>query len=299
MIINILLLLFIVVTWGYSWVLMKIGLRFADPFAFAALRCAVGSLAMIPLLKGIPWPKREKWRDYLAVGLFQTTAMFGFMLCGMKFVNAGKTSVLLYTMPLWTSLLAHFYLKEKLSVSRWLGVISGGAGVLCILGWDTLMNQSIQVLFGEFLIIIGAVSWAIANIWIKKRMVNENTFMVNALQMITGTIGLTLLAFPTGGLWHVKWTWVSASIILFTGIIASAVDFTIWFYLLKKLDTHTATFSLMLVPVFGLLFDWLQLGKTLDTGIIIGAVLILAGIYKVSKRQKTDKDYGRRKEAAL
>jgi len=221
--------------------------------------------------------------DYFVVGLFQTTGMFAFMLYGMKFVTAGKTAVLLYTMPLWTGLLIHFYLKEKLSTSRWLGVISGSIGILCILGWDALVNQNVQVLFGEFLIIIGAVSWAIANIWIKKRMMNEDTYRVNGLQMLIGTVGLALLALPTKGLWHVEWTWVSIGIILFTGVIASAIDFTIWFYLLKELDTHTATFSLMLVPVFGLLFDWLQLGKTLDTGVIVGGVLILTGIYQVSK----------------
>ncbi len=259
-----------------------------EPFTFATWRCAVGSLAMLPFLyvKGISWPKRGKWLDYFVVGLFQTTGMFAFMLYGMKFVTAGKTAVLLYTMPLWTSLLVHFCLKEKLDTSRWLGVISGSIGILCVLGWDALVNQNVQVLFGEFLIIVGAVSWAIANIWIKKRMMSEDTYRVNGLQMLIGTIGLALLAFPTEGLWHVKWTWVSIGIILFTGVIASTIDFTIWFYLLKELDTHTATFSLMLVPVFGVLFDWLQLGRTLDTGVIIGSILILTGIYQVSKYQK-------------
>ncbi len=298
MVLNIALLVFLVVTWGYSWVMMKIGLGFMGPFTLATWRCAVGSLGMFPLLKGIPWPKREKWPYYVAVGLLQTTGMFGLMLHGMKFVTAGKTSVLLYTMPLWTSLLAHFYLKEKLNASRWVGVISGGIGILCILGWDTLVNQSAQILFGEFLVITGAVSWAIANIVIKKQMPNENAYMVNGLQMPIGTLGLALLSLPVEGLWHIKWTWVSVGVILFTGVVASTINFTIWFYLLKKLDTHTAASASMLVPVFGLLFDWLQLGKGLDTGVIVGGVLILAGIYQVSKRQKSDKDYGRRKEAA-
>ncbi len=269
------------------------------PFTLATWRCAVGSLAILPLLIGIRWPKREKWPYYVAVGLFQTTGMFGLMLHGMKFVTAGKTSVLLYTMPLWTSLLAHFYLKERLTSSRWLGVVSGAIGIVCILGWDTLINQNAQILFGEFLVIAGAVSWAIANIIIKKQMPGENTYMVNGLQMAMGTLGLALLALPTEGLWRINWTWVSIGVILFTGVVASTINFTIWFYLLKKLDTHTVASSSMLVPVFGLLFDRLQLGKTLDTDVIVGGIFILAGIYQVSKRQKSAKDYGRRKEAAL
>ncbi len=283
---NIALLVFVILTWAYSWVLMKIGLGFMKPLTFASWRCAVGGLTMLPILfiNSSPWPKGEKWLDYLAVGIFQTTAMFGFMLYGMQFVSAGKTAVLLYTMPIWTSLLVHFYLKEKLIRSQWIGVAIGSMGILCILGWDTLVNQSMGVLLGEFLIIIGAISWAIANIWVKKRMVNEDSYMVNGLQMLIGTAGLFLISAPTGGLFDVKWTSLSIGIVVFTGVVASAINFTIWFYLIKKVDINTATFSSMLVPVFGLLFDWLQLGNKLDTGIIVGGILILIGIYQVSNK---------------
>ncbi|KRT66935.1 MAG: hypothetical protein XU11_C0002G0013 [Candidatus Dadabacteria bacterium CSP1-2] len=288
MALNIFLLLFVVLTWGYSWVLMKIGLQYMEPLTFAAYRCGVGGLAMIPFLymKGFSFPKGEKWLNYIIVGLFQTTGMFGFMLYGMKFVTAGKTAVLLYTMSIWTCLLGHFYLKEKLSAPRWLGVLSGFLGILFVLGWDAIVNQDAEILFGEFLILIGSVSWAISNIWVKKTMMNEDTYLVNGIQLLIGTAGLALLALPTEGLEHVKWTWVSTSIILFTGVVASTIDFTIWFYLLKKLDTSTVTVSVMLVPVLGLFFDWLQLGKRLDIGIIVGGILILAGIYQVSKYQK-------------
>ena len=288
MALNIFLLLFVVITWGYSWVLMKIGLRYMEPLTFAAYRCGIGGLAMIPFLymKGFSFPKGEKWLNYVIVGLFQTTGMFGFMLYGMKLVTAGKTSVLLYTMSIWTCLLGHFYLKEKLSISRWLGVLSGFLGILFILGWDAIVNQDAEILFGEFLILIGSVSWAISNIWVKKNMMNEDTYLVNGIQLLVGTVGLVLLALPTEGLEHVKWTWVSTSIVLFTGVVASTIDFTIWFYLLKKLDTYTVTVSVMLVPVLGLFFDWLQLGKRLHIGIIVGCVLILVGIYLVTKRQK-------------
>lgn len=288
MTLNIFLVLFVIITWGYSWVLMKIGLRYMEPLTFAAYRCGVGGLAMLPFLylKGISLPKRERWLNYVIVGLLQTTGMFGFMLYGMKLVTAGKTSVLLYTMSIWTCLLGHFYLKEELSASRWLGVISGFLGILCILGWDAIVNQNTEILFGEFLILIGAVSWAISNIWVKKNMMNEEPYLANGMQLIIGALGLALLALPTEGLEHIRWTWVSIGIILFTGVIASTVDFTIWFYLLKKLDTYTVSVSVMLVPVFSLFFDWLLLNKRLDIGVIVGGVLILIGIFQVTKRQK-------------
>lgn len=283
---NLALLVFVILTWGYSWVLMKIGLGYAEPLTFATWRCTIGAVALIAYIRwrGVKWPRPRQWPDYIMVGLFQTTFMFAFMLFGMKRVTAGKTSVLLYTMPVWTILLVHFYLKERLTASKWMGVLSGTAGVLAILGWDVIAHQNLHILTGELLIIIGAVSWAVANIWVKKRTAGADVYMVSTLQLTFGTLGLVLITIPTQGIFSIEWTAYSIYILLFTGLIASAVDFTIWFYLIKKLDIGITTFSSMLVPVFGLLFDWIILGNRPDVGIIIGGALILFGIYKVSKQ---------------
>ena len=280
------LLIFTIITWGYSWVLMKMGLEYSGPFTFAAWRMIIAAIAMLIYVKvrSIQWPKREKLPDYLIIALFQTTLTFGLMLYGMQYVTAGKTSVLLYTMPIWTMFMVHFYLKERLNRAKWIGVAIGTLGIIFILGRDTLVFQSGQIIIGELLIIGGAIAWAISNIWIKKRMANENVYMVSTLQLSLGAIGLIVLAIPTEGLLTVEWNAHSIYILLFTGIIASAVDFTIWFYLLNNLDIKITTFSSMLVPVFGLIFDWLLLGNGLDIGVIIGGALILFGIYQVSKK---------------
>ena len=284
--INILLLVFVIVTWGYSWVLMKMGLGYMEPLTFATWRCGIAAAAMLIYVRSrsMKWPPLRRWPDFIAVGLFQTTFLFGFMLFGMKHITAGKTSVLLYTMPVWTILLVHFYLKEKISTRQWAGVLLGTAGILSILGWDIISKQDFNIFIGEVLIIIGAISWAISNIWVKKRMAGEDIYRVSALQLTFGTLGLFLLALPTHGVFNVDWTARSVYILLFTGLVASAIDFTIWFYLIKNLDINITTFSSMLVPVFGLFFDWLILGSGLDLGTVTGGALILIGIYMVSRK---------------
>jgi drug/metabolite transporter (DMT)-like permease len=283
---NILLLVFVIVTWGYSWVLMKMGLGYMEPFTLAVWRCAIAAAALLVFVKSrsIKLPHSRKWPDFIAVGLFQTTFLFGFMLIGMKRITAGKTSVLLYTMPVWTILLVHFYLKEKINTRQWAGVLLGSLGIVSILGWDIISKQNPDIFLGEVLIIIAAVSWAISNIWVKKRMAGEDVYRISALQLVFGTLGLLLLAIPTHGVLSVEWTPTSVYVLLFTGLIASAVDFTIWFYLIKKLDINITTFSSMLVPVFGLFFDWLILESRLDWGTVTGGALILAGIYMVSRK---------------
>ena len=280
------LLVFTITTWGYSWVLMKMGLEYAEPFTFAAWRCGIAAVAMIiyVIVKSVKLPRLNKLPDYFMIGMFQTTLLFGLMLYGMQRVTAGKTSVLLYTMPIWTMFMVHFYLKERLNTAKWIGVAIGTLGIICILGRDSFVYHDLEVFTGELLVIGAAISWAISNIWMKKRMDGEDIYMLSAIQLTIGTLGLALLAIPTEGLLIIDWNARSLYILLFTGIIASAVDFTIWFYLLNNMDIKITTFSSMLVPVFGLIFDWIILENRLDLGVIIGGALILFGIYQVSKK---------------
>ena len=121
---NLVLLAFVIVSWGYSWVVMKQALDYMGPLTFVALRIAVGGIVILPLiLRSREFrPSNFLNRAYIVLGLIQTTAMFGFIIYGMKFVSAGKTAVVLYTMPVWTSFLLHFVLKEKLSTRQWVGV---------------------------------------------------------------------------------------------------------------------------------------------------------------------------------
>src|SRR5665647_3397101 len=95
------------ITWGYTWVLAKQALSFAPPFAFAAERCVGGALAMFlavklmgrPLKLVAPWPM-------LAIGLTQVTGFMAFQTWALVEGGPGKTAVLVFTMPIWTLLIA-------------------------------------------------------------------------------------------------------------------------------------------------------------------------------------------------
>jgi len=284
--VNILLLAFVIVTWGYSWVLMKQALEYMQPITFVALRIALGGLVILPfILRNKDFrPASFLNRNYIVLGLLQTTAMFGLIIYGMKFVTAGKTAVVLYTMPVWTSFMLHFLLKERLSRRQWVGVFFGFLGIIFILGWDTLVHQNVYIVFGEFLILMAALAWAYANIWIRTRLKDENPALLNGYQQLIGVFFLIMLAISTEGLFEVKWTYYSVYTILFTGIVASAFNFSAWFYLINKIDINITTYSSLLVPVFGLLFDWYILGTKLDLGLIAGGFFIIFGIFKISRK---------------
>ncbi len=281
---KVVLLIFTIITWGYSWILMKQSLKYMEPFTFISLRHAVAAVVLLPFIFshrsfGL---KNFKNPHFLIIGLTQTAAMMAFIIYGMKFVTAGKTSVIVYTMPVWTSLLLHFVLKEKLNHAKWYGVALGLTGTICILGWDTVSVQNREIILGEALIILAAVCWAGANIWNRTKLGNESPFIVNGYQLFYGAIILVILAYVTEGSFKVDWNYHSVFIVLFTGIVASAINFSIWFYLINNYDINITTASSLLVPVVGIILDRIILGTTLDAGVLAGGLLIVLGLYKIS-----------------
>ncbi|MBD1381452.1 DMT family transporter [Bacillus sp. IB182487] len=274
------LILLITVIWGYAWVLMKASLQFMGPFTFSALRFGVGSLTLLIILfvMGGGVPPKKQLKHLIIVGLLQTTIVFLLVMYGLRFVDAGKSSVLLYSMPIWSSLLAANILKEKISNRKVLGLSLGIIGLFAILGWDVLIDQNPGKIFGELLIVLAALSWGGSNVYYRLKLKNANGLQVTAYQMFFGTVGIIIAAFFMEWGQPIHITPLSIYYILFTGVLASALCFAIWFLLLRVIDTVTATLPTLLVPVFGLFFGSLLLNEKLTLNIIIGSALILAGV---------------------
>ncbi|MFD1037080.1 DMT family transporter [Virgibacillus byunsanensis] len=283
-------ILVITIIWGYAWVLMKESLDYMGPFTFNAFRFGIGSLTLlgiIGILK-LELPAKNEWKHLIIVGILQTSIVFLLVMYGLRFIDAGKSSVLLYSMPIWSSMFASKILGEKLAGVKVIGLTIGMAGLLTILGWDIVLVQDMQVIFGELLIIIAAISWGASNVYYRLKLQDIGKLQVTAFQMLFGTIGIILAAVMMEWGEPIHLNANSIFYVLFTGVLASALCFSLWFLLLSVIDMVTATLSTLLVPIFGLLLSALILGEELTTGILTGSVLIIAGIgiAQLSKRRK-------------
>jgi len=289
-----LLIVLTTILWGYAWVHMKASLDYMGPFTFTAFRFSVGALTLLIVntLMKLGFPNKQYWMPLFVVGLLQTAAVFLLVMYGLKFVEAGKSSVLLYSMPLWSSLLAVKYLEEKLSPKQLIGLLIGMFGLLTILGWDIWIEQSKEALFGELLIIIAAIVWAVANIYYRLHLAPLPKVQASAYQITFGAIGIVVAALfmEWGDPVHLNAT--SIYYILFTGVVASALCFTIWYVILSTINMVTATIATLLVPVFGLLFSRFILQEQLTISVMTGASFIIIGIIVAQKvkRKKVKSD---------
>src|SRR5688572_17128993 len=124
----------LVLVWGYAWVLAKMALAYCAPLDLAALRTAIGTVALFPALL---WMSKRVLPEHpleaLGVGVIQTALFLMLNNWALAQGEAGKTSVLVFTMPFWVLVIAWPLLGERIRAVGWVSVALAGAGLVLIL----------------------------------------------------------------------------------------------------------------------------------------------------------------------
>jgi len=264
------------VIWGYNWVVMKEALRFCDPFVFAAIRVFPAAIILFVILLWTKkdWrPRQVKWTVLL--GLLSTTVGLGLPLWALAGGTAGKTAVLLYTMPFWTILLAWPILGERIRGLEWLAVILAFAGLALIVAVDAVGAN----LLSSILAVIAGISWAGSAIItrIMRRDPEFDVLSVTTWQMIYGVGPLIIISVLVPSP-PIQWTPVFIAALLYNIILVSVVAFLLWFYILERLQAGMATMGTLVTPVLALVLARIQLGEIPSSREGLGIILILSGI---------------------
>lgn len=267
-------------TWGYTWVLAKQGLTHAPPFAFAAERCFGGALALLLAVKltgrklTLVAPGQT-----LAIGLTQVAGFMVFQTWALVEGGPGKTAVLIFTMPIWTLLMAWPMLGERIRGKQWLAAASTLTGLLLIIEpWD--MHAS---LFSKFLGLMAALCWAIGTILVKRLRSTTpvDLLTLTAWQMMLGCVPLVLLAaiVPEPA---TQWSLPYAGILTFMSVISTAMCWWLWIYILDRVPAWEASLSVLGTPVVAILSSRLTFGEEFKPLEVAGILLIGGGLALLS-----------------
>ena len=252
------------IIWGYNFIVMKVALEFFPPVLFSAIRFLLGSgiLLIICFYKKIPLPQKGDLRWYAICGVLQTSYVFIVNQLALQYLDAGLTSLLVYTMPIWFAFLAHFFIGERLTSIKILALTLGIIGLFLVMEINPFqLKWNGFTLLAQLFVLSGSLAWAISNIIVKKILHSHNKWQFTAYQMLIGAMVLFLysLLFEQGQ--TITWNLNSIMIVFYAGAIASALAFILWFYLLGSNEGGKSTLSLLLVPVVSILSGWIFLGR--------------------------------------
>ena len=263
--------------WGYNWVVMKKSLQYMGPFDFNALRMALGGviLLFVMLLSGMSVRPRDIPLTIL-LGLIQTAAGTGLIIWALVGGGAGKTAILVYTMPFWILIFAWPILYERIGGLNWLPVFMAFTGMMLLLEPWTLKST----IFSEVLAVIAGVCWAMSAIIIKlmQRKPGFDLVSVTAWQFVYGSVPLVIVALIVPQQ-PVQWTPYLMTAVFYNAVLVCALAFLLWTYIMKKLPAGVAGMGTLAVPVIGISASMLELGERPDTFEAWGMALILAALF--------------------
>jgi drug/metabolite transporter (DMT)-like permease len=263
--------------WGYNWVIMKEALKYCDPFDFSAIRTFFGSLVLflVLVIRGKSLRPKEVPLTIL-LGLLTTTGCIGFSTWALEFSGAGKTAVLVYTMPFWLLIMAWPILGERIRGIQWPAVAAAFIGLIAILEPWSMRGSP----FGNFLGIASGIFWAASAIVtkiIRRKSADFDLVSITAWQLLFGALPLVVIAF-TFSARPIEWTPFFTGAVVYNIVFTNAVALLLWFYSLQALPAGIAAMGTLATPVIGVLSASLQLGEKPSPGEAGGMILILAGL---------------------
>ena len=261
---------------GFSIFLNSFAVKGFNPFAFAFLKNAVVAvflLSLLILLKDFSKLKQLKtghWKQLASIGLIGGSIPFLLFFYALKLTTSANAGFFHKTLFIWASLLALFFLKEKISHAFIVGVVLLFVGNFLLFGPNAFG-------FPEALVLIAAILWAAENV-LSKHVLKELSGTIVAFgRMFFGSVFILAFLALTGQLSsafilsmpQLQWVFVT-SFLLFLFVFT-------YYSGLKHLPVHKAASLLLLAQPITAFLSFAFLGKSLSLQTVIGFSLIVVG----------------------
>lgn len=261
-----------------------------DPTVFTALRSLmIGTVFLILSLRKMDFDFKRftnsKWNHLLFIAVIGGSLAFLLFFNGLKLTTSGRAAFLHKTLPIYVTLLAFIFLKEKVEKKQliWLGVMLFGTFLIYI---DSINPTELwsNPQLGDLLIIGATFLWAVENVLSRKVMIKgEDNFLVSFSRMFFG--GLILFGFILlTGKFYILATLTFNQIVsigISTLMLFCYVFF--WYWSIKLINVSKASTILLLSPVISMVAGVLIFSEPVPIVQLIGSALILAGAYTVSR----------------
>ena len=269
-----------VLLWGSTWAAIKIGVAQVPPYLFAFERAvAVASILTITVLvlrQSFPRTRATLFASGIS-GLFNIGTSWALIFWAEQFVPSGLVAVFGAMAPVWTAILAHFFVRgDRLSRLKVFALVLGLVGTALLVGAPAA-SEGPNALLATALLAIMPISWAIAAILIARFLSRESPIAVVGVGTWVGALFLAPFALSQIGQPQL---WDTRSLVAFAYLVigGSCVGLVLNAWLYRKLRPTTVTLSQVLIPTQALLIGGLALGEEFSVRMLAGAALVVSAV---------------------
>lgn len=273
------LFLIVCLSWGTTWLGIKIAVESVPPLTAAGLRFLIAfplflSFALLrkePLL----FPRPSRW-FFVFVTLSYFSLPYYLLNYGEMHVSSGLTALLFSCMPVFILLFCALFLREKIYPSQILGIAIGFGSLFMIIRSQGLHLDQAEWL-GVLAILCAAVMHALCYVVTKKHgsaisVITYNTLPIGIAGLMLFIVGLSVET-PVFRDVSVR-SWAA---LFYLGLVASVGGFIVYFLLLKRLSPIILSFVFIIFPVFAVIIGAWYEGQTLSRELMIYSAVLLSG----------------------
>jgi len=280
--------------WGTTFVAQDAGMDHIGPFTFNSVRFFVGFLAVSPFfliferkkIKSQITNKKEKFfKSILPVGAFLFLGTV-FQQVSLLYTNIANSAFFTVFYVPMVPVILYFLFSKKIHWAIWLSVI------FCVVGVYFLSDfNDVNIRYGDSLVIIGALFWALHIIYIGKIIQDfDLPFFIALIQNVIVAIFSFVLVifFEEVDFSKIK---LESFEILYAGILSGGAAFALQIFGQKNIESSPAAIIMSLEGVFATIAAWLLLNQILGLDNIIGCLLILCGVIISQTTPLIEKNY--------
>ncbi len=282
--------LFAVIVWGCTFVATKVALKEVFPETVIFLRFATGILI---LAAGVHI--RRQWqpvnrRDLLVLaglGVLGITFHQWLQSTGLVTSAASTTAWIVATSPIFIAVLGWLVLREKATWLQIGGTVLATLGVLLVVTRGDLDWKNIGRIgtFGDLLILISAVNWAVFSVLSRGMLKRLPSALMMFYVMLFGWIFSAAFFFMKAGTGDIlnltSNGWLA---IVFLGIFGSGLAYIAWYDALQNLKANEAGVFLNIEPLVTMIVAFFILGEPVTWASLLGGAVIILGVWLVNHR---------------
>lgn len=289
------LLVLMVVIWGVNYSVLKRAFLEIPPTVFATLRLAIASVVYLaaigavrlwarestsPLIKVFYTPNPVTSRDRLELLWLGVAGHFFYQYCfvgGLARTTASNGALIFGTTPVVVALMSAAIGHERVKGLHWIGAALSAAGIYFVVGLHASVGG--ETVYGDLLILIGVVCWAVYTIGGTRLMARHSPLFVTGVSMAIGAVPYALYAardFRT-----FDWADVSGAAwggLLFASLGAFCISYLVWYAAVQRLGpAHTAIYS-NAIPLVAMFVAAAWLGEPITVAKLVGATAVISGV---------------------
>jgi len=277
------------VFWGGTFIAGRVVAMDVGPFAASFLRFAIASIFLLFIVLKIegklPILKKGQIIPIILLGMTGVFAYNVFFFKGLKIIEAGRASLIIANNPIFITLFASYFFKEKLNPIKVTGIIISVIGAIIVISrgnFIELLNGNVG--WGELFIFCCVLAWVAYTLIGKAVMADLSPLVSVSYSSVVGTVALFVPAYFEGMMRDIAhYSTADWFGIFYLGFFGTVLGF-VWYYQgIKIIGPMKASQFINFVPISAVLLAFFMLGESITLSLLVGTIFVISGVYLTNR----------------